>query len=461
MMSKHSQMKVIVLRPGAVPAPATRLYNTTTDALLIAEGSGTFYTEFPNSGNPAAIAAPTAPIKFIQNRDTTNDPAGLYSRPLEESQWISPQCLLGVKISQQNASFPSNNLLMAGDTVAGSPAVPILDEFTYRLQVSAHGDREDLYNSVYNTPTAFGTYTSPDWTAYTFTSGTLTNDEEARAITLESMAYNFNGNNQGLAVMICLDSAATVANGAVTVLALSTTVTNGTKVVIGYTLAGQAVTIKMDNAIRESFVDLEAAHPGMKIRPYLVPGTSPVPTAFAPATAGVVTVAGQVVPTDNFLILAIDEGQATYDYRLATKRRVTLGLLKGFDGVLQEVIATPKEGTGLSRQLSIMYKANENYNQTARPHAWMSYHVEFPNEIVNGALYDLFFVEHCHTRVATSGMPSFTPHTTVIAVANTTLGAAATNPFFGNASAAAQRANIVATLNSFDTTFALGNANLV
>lgn len=467
-MTKHSQMKVIVLRPCAnpaapdtvapaeIPVATTRLYNTSTEVINVKDGFGAFFKEVTNSGNPESVHGTTtpagvnAPIRFIQNRDTTQDRSPLYSRPFEESQWISSQCFLGVKISQQNASLPCNNMIFVGpDASTGSVDIPVLDEFTYRLQVSGHGDRTDWYNSVYNTPTVFGTYTSPDWTTTSYTTA------EARALTIESLAYNFNGNNQNIAVMVCLETAASGSTGNILLTALTTPATypNGTKFTIGYTLAGQPVTITMDNAIREAFAALETANPGMELRPYLLPGTTPAP-------AGVPIAGDGTVVTDNFAFLAIDEGQAYYDYKMATKRRITVGLIKGFDNVLQEVVALPEEGTGLGRQLSIMYKANEQYNQTARPQPYMSYHVSFPNEILENGFYDLFFVEHCHQRLATSGMPAVMPHTTVIAVLNHTLGGSLlVNPYY-NATANPQKTYLVDTLNAFDTNFVLGNANL-
>ena len=164
MMTKHSQMKVIVLPSTFTTAPAnqSRLYDETTDAFIPPIGGGAFYKTkvaslaIPNvgeSGNPQAVNGTTVPlevndsIKFIQVRDTSADPATLYSRPLEESQWISPQCFLGVKLSLTTANFATNCLLLAGNAaISGIPApaasnqVTPDDEFTYRIQVSAHGD---------------------------------------------------------------------------------------------------------------------------------------------------------------------------------------------------------------------------------------------------------------------------------------------------------------------------------
>jgi hypothetical protein len=109
-----------------------------------------------------------------------------------------------------------------------------------------------------------------------------------------------------------------------------------------------------------------------------------------------------------------------------------------------------------------MYKANEAYNQAARPQPYMSYYVQFPNQIVETGYYDLFYIEHCHQRLATSGMPAIMPHTTVIAVPNTTLGGSlAINSFYDAGGANPQRAAILNVLNNFNTNFNLGNPTLV
>lgn len=462
MMTKHSQLKVIVLKPltnpggpgtAEIPADGQRLYNTTTDAFLVDDGFGGFFKEFPNSGNPQAVNGTTAAanvnaaIKFNQNRDTTNDPATLYERPLESSQWITPFCYNGIQMQAIAADAPTNNLLLAGPAAgATATAIPVLDEFTYRLQVSSHGDRTDWYNSSYNTPTTFGTYTSPDWTTTAYTTA------QSRAITIESLANNFNNHSQSMSFMFCIDSAASGAAGNTTILSLSDgTVTNGTKVIIGYNLQGQAVTFTMDDSFRQSFAALETAQPGLELRPYLLPGTQ-----NAPANP----IAGTTVSTDHFAVMAIDEGQAYYDYRINTKRRITMGLISGFDSVEQAQIATPNEGHGQARQLEIMYKANEQFNQVARPQPYMSYHVAFPNEILADATYDLFFVEHCYQRTATSGMPAFMPHTTVIAVVSYE---DPNTPYFNAAGvgvANPQKTYIQDTLNAFNTNFNLGNATL-
>ena len=489
MMTKHSQMKVVVLPVTATTAvtPGTTLYNATTDlfnAPLNTFGSGGFFKTNPSgtSGNPVAVNQTNADdsIKFIQTRNTANDPSTLYTRPLEESQWIAPQCFLGLKLSVTNASFATNNILVAGNNVAGSVAITPDDEFTYRIQVSAHGDRTDWYNSVYSTPTAFGTFT----TSATFTTDYPTVARQTDNL-IQSLAYNFNGNNGNLAVMICIDNASTtgaiqIATGLGDLLNL-TTYPNGAKFVIGYNLAGQAVTMTMDNDVREAFRTFEAANPlgfgsgNYYVRPYLLPGTSNAPAGvpFAGASGG--------STVTDFILLSIDEGQAVYDYKINTKRRITLGLVKGFDGTAQVIGCLPAEGFGTGRQLAIMYKANEAYNQTARPQPYMSYHVQFPNYVVENGYYDLFYIEHCHQRLATSGMPAIMPHTTVIAVPNSRLsgnpaatpaftgGSTAINPFYsafgvdgsGVVNPNPLRTYLVATLNAFDTNFNLGNPTLV
>ena len=473
MMTKHSQMKVVVLRSGVTIPVSGRLYNVSTDAFNVGVGGAAFFVETVNSGNPTATNNPTAPIKLIQVRDTAQDPATLYSRPLEESQWISPQCFLGIKIGVTNAELATNSLLLAGNAAPAVAAYPTVvaipaasasnqvtpdDEFTYRIQISAHGDRTDWYNSVYNTPTAFGTFT----TAADFTT-TYPAVANQRDFIYESIAYNFNGNNGNIAVVFCLELVASISNGSISLADLADpAVFTLSKFIIGYTLDGKAVTMGMDNDVREAINQLDLAlGTGLyALRPYVMPGT-PTITAAAPYTVGVVPVAGTGPVVTNFCALAIDEGQAVYDYKINTKRRITLGLVKGFDNVDQAISTEAKEGTGTGRQLSIMYKANEAYNQAARPQPYMSYYVQFPNEVKVDGYYDLFYVEHCHQRLATSGMPAIMPHTTVIAVLNTTLGGStAVNPYYTGV-ANPQRAVCVTTLNNFDSNFNLGNPNLV
>lgn len=478
MMTKHSQMKVVVLKkvastaapitlaPAEIPAPTDLLYDSATDAYNVLPGFGAFYEETPNSGNPFVSdntvgGTVASPIKFYQIRDTTGDASTLYTRPLEESQWIAPQCFLGVKLSVTDARLASNNILVAGNNISGSVALTPEDEFTYRIQVSAHGDRTDWYNSVYNTPTAFGTFT----TSATFTTDYPTVARQTDFL-IQSLAYNFNGNNGNIAVMICIDNASTtgaiqIATGAGDLLN-TTSYPNGRKFIIGYALDGKAVTMTMDNDVREAFRIFAAANPlgfgagNYYVRPYLLPGTSNAPAGVPFAGAAV----GSTVT--DFIMLSIDEGQAVYDYKINTKRRITLGLVKGFDGTAQVIGSLPAEGSGTGRQLSIMYKANEAYNQAARPQPYMSYHVQFPNQIVETGYYDLFYIEHCHQRLATSGMPAIMPHTTVIAVPNTTLGGSlAINPFYDAGGANPQRAAILNVLNNFNTNFNLGNPTLV
>jgi len=482
MMTKHSQMKVIVLPSTFTTAPAnqSRLYNQTTDAFIPPVGGGGFYKTkvaslaiptVGESGNPQAVNGTTVPaevndaIKFIQVRDTSADPATLYSRPLEESQWISPQCFLGIKISVTNAELATNCLLLAGNAAistipaaSASNQVTPDDEFTYRIQISAHGDRTDWYNSVYNTPTAFGTFTTS--ADFTTTYPAVANQ---RDFIYESIAYNFNGNNGNLAVVFCLELAAAATNGSITLADLADpTVFTLPKFIIGYTLDGKAVTMGMDNDVREAInqLDIQLGTGVYALRPYLLPGT-PTITAAAPYNAGVIPAAGTAPVVTNFCALAIDEGQAVYDYKINTKRRITLGLVKGFDNVTQTIVTEAKEGLGTGRQLSIMYKANEAYNQAARPQPYMSYYVQFPNYVVTNGYYDLFYIEHCHQRLATSGMPAVMPHTTVIAVPNRTIGGTTTiNPFWTGV-ANPLRTYLVNTLNAFDTNFNLGNPNLV
>jgi len=181
-----------------------------------------------------------------------------------------------------------------------------------------------------------------------------------------------------------------------------------------------------------------------------MPGTTPAPAG--------VTFAGSVTAGCEFMgFVSIDEGTAFYDTRLNTKTDIRVGLLKGFTNTGSVEVVTEREGFGQSRQLRIAYQA-EQYEETQRPKPYMSYHLEFPNEILNDATYDIFTIEHCQTRTATSGMPNYNNHSTIIAVVSYE---DPTTPYYqlaGVGNPNPQKTYVRAMLNRFNTIFNLGNA---
>lgn len=459
MIEKHSQTKYFVLSPTvATPAAGSLLYNASTGVPNIAINSGGFYEPTVNSGNHTEInAAPGSAMQFIYRRNTANDKSPLYQRPWEESGWINAFCVNGINITTQGAALGSNDAHLVGNPAVAANAITPADLFTYQIQVSGHGDRTDWYNGSYNTPTTFGFYTSPDFSLTAYTTA------QQRDIIVQELVLDFNSKSRDMSFAMALQSTANGNVGTTSILALSTTAV-GTVVTLGFDKKGNAHTFTMTREMQRSFALLEAtltaapysfAAGAVELVPYLTPGTTPTP-------AGGYTVAGTTNTANMIYFMALDEGQAYYDYRVNTKRRIEVGLVSGFDNVPQLRTSRGSEGSGYGHQLNIEYRKHNRYNEhhSARmPHN--SYYIEFPNAFLEDAFYDYFVIEHCDSRTATSGMPSVNMATTIIAVVNTTVGTALTNPYFGNATALAQRAYLVAALNAFNTNNSLGLPALV
>jgi hypothetical protein len=457
MISKHSQTKYFILDPVPVaPVAATFLYTAGTGAMVLATGQAGFYGPTPGSGNHQEVgvapAGPGSAFQIIQRRDTTNDRSPLYNRPFEQSDWINAFCSEGIIIDQANAAFGSNDShLIGGINAAAAGAIVPADLTTYQIQVSGHGARTDWFNGGYNTPTISGFYTSPD-----FSLGTTTAIQQTDIIIAElALAVNDNKSQQ-MAFTICVDILGTAGGtGAVNIDDLGDgTIAVGTTVTIGYDATGNVHSFVLTQEMAESFAALEtrlvalgAVAAASNLVPYVVPGTTNAPAAAVAPVAGSLALGCTMM-----FVMALDEGQATYDFKMQTKRRIEVGLVSGLDTAAQERISVGSEGQGYGHQLNIQYRMNNRYEETnAARMPYQSYSVDFPNAFLDDAYYDYFTIEHCDSRSASSGMPSVNRSTTIIAVVNTTIGAAATNPYFGVAGAVAQRAYMVLNLNLFNT----------
>lgn len=449
MINANTSTKYFILDPNAaLPSANTRLYNDSTTVPNIPVNSGGFYKPVAGSGNHNEInAAPGNAMQFIYRRNTANDKAPLYNRPWEESSWINAFCSAGFITDQKNAAFGSNDSHLIGAASGAGLIIPY-DVTTYQIQVSGHGDRTDWFNGGYNTPTTFGFYTTPD-----FSLGSLTTAQQRDTIIAE-LAMDFNNKSRNMSFVIALDSAGGATTGSHLVSALATTAV-GTNIIIGYDRTGATHSFVMTLGMQRSFVALGAAGYGSaRLKPYAVAGASNIPAG--------VPLAGTTNVCDLLYFMAVDEGQAYHDFRPSTKRRIEVGLVSGLDNVPQTRISVGSEGSGYGHQLKIEYRKHNQYVE--RHNASMpynSYHVEFPNAFKEDAFYDYFVIEHCDQRTATSGMPTTNMSTTIIAVVNTTIGNSTTNPYFGNATAAAQRAYLVASLNAFNSDNSLGQATLV
>tara|TARA_R110000851_G_scaffold145926_10_gene285467 strand:- start:698 stop:2107 length:1410 start_codon:yes stop_codon:yes gene_type:complete len=455
MISKHSQTKYFILDPSAVdPAAASTLYNL-AGALNLNVGSLGLYGPTPGSGNHVVTASPGAAFQIIQRRNTSNDKSPLYSRPFEQSDWINAQCSEGLILDQQNGALGTNDSHLIGNSIVATSAIQPVDLTTYQIQVSGHGARTDWFNGGYNTPTIFGFYTTPD-----FSLGTLSIPQQRDTIVAElALAVNDNKSQQmAFAIALGVGAAGT---GVLNIDDLGNSpgagapVAVGTNVVLGYDRLGNqhsfVLTVEMQRSFALLELDLIAKGLGAgtgQLIPYAATGSSNLP-------AGVV-LAGTTNVCTMLFMMAVDSGQASFDYKAQTKRRIEVGLVSGLDNVPQERISIASEGQGYARQLSIQYQMNNRYEETNSSRMpYESYHVEFPSTFRADAFYDYFIIEHCDGRTASSGMPSVNRFTTIIAVVNTTIGSLTTNPYFTTtpfaANAVLQRATLVASLNLFNT----------
>ena len=309
MIHKHSQLKVIVPRNnvaipngvavgGVTVAAGSRLYNFTTDAFNIPVGSFGFYMPFADSNNHQEVTGSTPTvIKAIHRRDTSFDRSPLFERHLEESQWISASCMQGVNISFTPTRRASNNIILAGAPVATANQIPVLSEFNYRIQVTADGDRVDLLNGMYNHPTSFGSYATPD-----YTNSTLTQNQRLDTIICNLVSdFNMQSNLKSVAFAVSFNGG--VAGG--TTIAAAAALPVGTRLVIGYALTGETIGIKITKGIQQALLNMATALGAQaataQIRPYLLPGTTPLPAGVA--VAG--TTAGTAVADPGGRLLSI------------------------------------------------------------------------------------------------------------------------------------------------------------
>ena len=456
MINQHQQTKYFILsNTGTVLTANSTLYNSTTGAVNLAVGAGAFFRPVAGSGNHNEInSAPGAAMQFIQRRDTSRDRSPLYTRQWEQSDWINAFCRNGIIISAVQAAFGTNDSHLIGNPSATANQIVPESLMTYSIQVSSHGDRTDWYNSSYNTPTTFGYYTTPD-----FTLGTLT-EAQQRDTVVANLALDFNNKSRDMSFVIAIDSAGGNTTGSVLISDLGDgTQAVGSSIVIGYDVLGQPHDFILTTEMAQSFAALDTRLTALgfataRLKPYVISaGLNNVPVGTP--------VAGTTNICDMFYFMAVDEGLATYDYRVATKRRIEVGLTGGLDNVPQERISKAFEGQGYPHQLDIQYRYHNRYEETHRARMpYNSYYLEFANFMRDDGYYDYFVVDHCDNRTASSGMPSFNNFTTIIAVLNTTIGDATSNPYFGQAIPLAQKNYVQASLNSFNTANSLGQPTL-
>lgn len=458
MIRKFRVPTFIVPRAGiAVPTPATRLWNFTTDSVNLAVGNFGVYRPVANSGNPEVAPltptlANTKKLQFILHRDQSADTTPLAPYAFIKSPEIDAECPVSVTLT--NGSAKHNMAWVVGDLNANAGKVPVNDETEYILNASIHGWRTDLYNGL-NTPLRMGRFTTPDY----FSSTLYTTEIQRRDHLLHNLAYDFNTQSMGEVVCLCLDAAG-VAPGAGGAVSLATIAgyTPGTTIVVGYKDDGQPIRMTLDRDLIKTFNELATALGGtVKVVPYARPTGQNLAVATR-IVAGGRTAGTPQSNVDHLVLIPLDQKRAAYDEVSQTKERIIVGLDGGFgSSVNSRTAVRVEEGSGYGRDLMQQYLDFQGHREYPGGKRWQPNSVHYPNEILENGLYDIFVITTCENRTASSGMPSQSPQVIKIAILNTTTSGFAgftgvTNP---------QRTYLVNLLNSWMASTSFPHTTLV
>jgi hypothetical protein len=436
MITKHKVETFIVPRLGVafpITPGTTTLWDSTTDADLLAVGGFAFYEPVVGSGNPvstlaAQTVANTPSFKIIHRRDESQDLNPLQPRKYIQTGEIKTDCLVSAKGA--SARLKNNGCWIIGDLVGNVGQVPVADETEYMVNAALRGWRTDMQNG-YNTPLKMGRFTTPDYTLSTIYT---TADQQVDHI-LGNVAFDFNSGSPADIVAICINSAATadVTNGDVIDITAAAALTIGAQIVIGYTNAGQPIKLTVDAQLIEMFNLLISVY-GLtgteQIVPYALATAANLAVANRNITGGIVA-ASATTGVDRLLFISLNKKLAFYDEVFQTKERVNVGLDGGFgQTTLSQRAITTSEGQGYGRELAQYY--GDMFGNRLYPGGkkWQPNSVRYSNEIQENAIYDVYVIEYCSNRTATSGLVSVSPQRIILAVINQEIGSAVTNPFF-------------------------------
>ena len=430
MITKHAVEKLIVPRPGtATPAAGTRLYHLTTGALNLAVGAFGVFVDVPGSGNPVAIDGTTniavlgnttgvgRPFRIIMRRDTSNDAAILYDRYFEHSDYITNECILGVQYGIEPFAESQVNSWLIGNTTAWT----VDNTKTYVLSASADGYRTDMMHSVYNTP-----FTKADVAGSVTDS--VTGAENKLDYLIKRLVRDFNRKNSvGFlrnAFAIALDAGDGANTTAGPTVASIIAAGVNSSFIIGYDKECQPVNVLVTADRLQALTALEAWAVNASGLNLQAGDLRVAPYAFLDDNCtSAVEIAGDDVSAAKFVfMMAIDEALAYYDEVTQTKKAISVSLNTDNTTAVStnvKLITAPNEGAGKGRDLRILWENTEDYRSYTSSKRWGANYLAFPNEILEGEGYDIYTFSHCANRIATSGMPSVSPHWTAIALVNT------------------------------------------
>lgn len=457
--------RTIVLRPvptvtvgDELPVDGTRLWNLSTDAILLGKGFASAYSEVAGSSDPVVNQSPAIgdQIQFIQHRDMTANSGSLQNREWERTGLITPRSSCGVAIKYQVASLgvTETHLLNAA-------ALAPQELFHYTIKTRAKGDIVDLYNGTKSSASGkVVDYTSPD-----FTTLGITNVIAQRDMILSNLAQRMNRMNNpagNFHVAVCIGTA--VATGAT----LISTLAVGQRVIIGYQANGVADTLTVSQSMKDAFVAATAnaavtaansavALGAMYIIPYHLSGTNPAPAVPVSGLQGAAQRASRL------MFVCLDATKPYYEERHDFKTGMELGLTEGWLDYLatQYKMTSAVNSIGDYNKVRLTYREQQYREYTeGAGRRFEAMHIEYPNELVKGGFYDQFLITWCNNPTGNTGLAGQHHKILNIFIPNYTLGNATNNVFYtGSANPALTYFDGI--LQTFNDINGLNNGNLV
>ncbi len=465
MATLNHVQRSIILRPTPAaptatqqPADGTRLWNLATDAVLIDKGYASAYSNVALSSDPIVNLTPVAgdEIQFIARRDMARLGAVLPNREWERTGLITPRSACGVQIKYQAPSLgiTETHLLNAAALVPQ-------ELFNYSLVTRSKGDIIDRYNGTKNSASGkVIDYLSPD-----FATLNITQVAAQRDMILANMAYRFNMFNQPTGnyhAAVCLGTVATTGS------TLISGITVGQRIVIGYNMSGVAVHLTVSQSMKDAFLAATAdalvtaansavALGAMFIIPYHISRTNPAP---AVPVSGL---QGAAVRATRLMFVCLNATRPDYNELASYKTGMELGLAQGWNEYLasQYKMTSMVDSIGDSEKVRLAYREQQNreYSEGAgSPYEAM--HIEYPNELVAGGVYDQFLITWCSGTTGNTGLLGQHHHMVNIFIPNYTLGNATTNVFFTGVVNPAL-AYFDGILQTFNDVNGLNNGNIV
>lgn len=420
MIRKARVEKVFIVNDGAIPVISTGttglLYNDTTGALQLPAGNLAIY-EGGSQENPRVLDASATGsgtsvvdnrvISLIQTRNTAGDRLPLPFRQFDEALGLSPDCIQMVRYAAK-AQAPrraSATLIGAADGTIG--AIPIYDELQYQVQISYNSRRHDWVNGL-TTPTTFAEFFTPEYfNLFSGAGATI----QSRDHLVQNMVYNIlkrsavwpTANADDAIIALALDSQAATTGALYTYATVAATAALpvGTSVQIAVTNAGLPVFMTLTEDIKEALNAAIAAVPAV--------GTAQL-VAIDLSLAGTASGGTFGSECDQILLVSLNPALVTYDEIEAEVVNINVGVDGGFGSTTANTkLVYPSEGNGYSREIKLLFEAGNSQRMYTGDRNWQANSVLYPSGVIDGAKYDMFIIDYCDNRVASSGMPSYSP----------------------------------------------------